>query len=121
MDTCCSTVPRADSFFIRRVFTPGSCGCYRAESATLFGHPASNMEREPREEIEPTQSLNGAPVHQRDTSMGLAAGTRIGHYQIRKKLGSGGMGWVYEAADEKLERIVAINVLSAGEINEISR
>ena len=44
---------------------------------------------------------------------GLAAGTRLGHYVVQKKLGGGGMGDVYEAVDEKLQRSVAIKILPA--------
>src|SRR5687768_13837327 len=41
------------------------------------------------------------------------AGTRLGPYDIVSALGAGGMGEVYRARDPRLNRDVAIKVLSA--------
>jgi dipeptidyl aminopeptidase/acylaminoacyl peptidase len=41
----------------------------------------------------------------------LAAGSRLGPYEILSPLGAGGMGEVYKAKDTRLERTVAIKVL----------
>ncbi|HSE66781.1 MAG TPA: protein kinase [Gemmatimonadales bacterium] len=43
--------------------------------------------------------------------MPLAAGTRLGHYEIVSAIGAGGMGQVYRARDTKLNRDVALKVL----------
>src|SRR5437667_445864 len=45
--------------------------------------------------------------------MQLISGTRLGKYEIRAKLGEGGMGEVYLAQDTKLDRKVALKILPA--------
>src|SRR6266567_4572806 len=45
--------------------------------------------------------------------MSLAAGAKLGRYEIRSQIGAGGMGEVYRARDTKLNRDVAIKVLPA--------
>jgi serine/threonine-protein kinase len=45
--------------------------------------------------------------------MSLAAGTRLGPYEIVSPIGAGGMGEVFRATDTKLKRDVAIKVLPA--------
>src|SRR5262245_18999443 len=46
--------------------------------------------------------------------MSLAAGTRIGVYEIQGPLGAGGMGEIYRARDTRLDRTVAIKALPQG-------
>jgi serine/threonine protein kinase len=45
--------------------------------------------------------------------MSLAAGTRLGPYEIQAVIGAGGTGEVYKARDTRLDRTVAIKVLPA--------
>jgi serine/threonine protein kinase len=41
--------------------------------------------------------------------MTIAAGTRLGSYEVLAQIGAGGMGLVYEAEDLKLHRRVVLN------------
>src|SRR5712692_10744347 len=46
--------------------------------------------------------------------MPLAAGEKLGPYEILSPLGAGGIGEVYKARDSRLDRFVAIKVLRNG-------
>src|SRR5271169_203360 len=52
--------------------------------------------------------------------MRLAAGTKLGPYEVSAPLGAGGMGEVYRARDKRLERDVAIKVLPQGVLTDES-
>jgi serine/threonine-protein kinase len=45
--------------------------------------------------------------------MALSEGTKLGRYEIRSKIGAGGMGEVYLAQDTQLRRSVALKILPA--------
>lgn len=48
----------------------------------------------------------------------FSEGTRLGPYQITAPIGAGGMGEVYKAHDTRLDRTVALKVLSATRAND---
>ena len=51
-----------------------------------------------------------------DSEQGSRVGSQIGPYKLRRLLGKGGMGEVYEAEDTVKDRIVALKLLPEGVI-----
>jgi serine/threonine protein kinase, bacterial len=47
-----------------------------------------------------------------DTTTGSRAGSLVGHYLLRRRLGAGGFGEVYEAEDTAYHRIVALKLIA---------
>src|SRR5688572_5203517 len=57
------------------------------------------------------RGLPGPPIRVFFGILDIAAGSRIGPYEIVAHVGAGGMGDVYRARDTRLDRDVAIKVL----------
>ena len=53
--------------------------------------------------------------------MALAAGDKLGPYEIMASIGAGGMGEVYRARDTRLEREVALKILPPEVADDSSR
>lgn len=83
--------------------------CTAAERSTLLAQADPELRAEVESLLARESTVTMAvPVGGNEP---LQAGTRLGHYTIQKRLGAGGMGAVYEAVDDLLNRPVAIKVI----------
>src|SRR5258705_6883535 len=94
----------------------GADGALRAEVEGLLG-----AHLEAGEFLEHPPKLNDEPMSNGESDGTTASEvapdpipTRIGHYLVRRLIGSGGMGAVYEAMQEHPHRIVALKVMRHG-------
>jgi hypothetical protein len=94
----------------RSLFLSRACGDdadLKAEVESLLSRDAATQR------AMPTQASSSDVLSRRslEPSAPEALGSRIGHYEIRGVIGTGGMGTVYEAVQDDPRRLVALKLL----------
>jgi len=82
-----------------------------AERGSILAHADPDIRREVEALLAQPEGAFDRPAAD-STVTELGAGTQWGSYRIESVLGTGGMGTVYRAVDTKLNRTVAIKILS---------
>jgi eukaryotic-like serine/threonine-protein kinase len=82
---------------------------------SAFLNRACSSDQSLRREVETllasSDDLRSSFLHSSAPRVTLTAGTKLGEYEVKSLVGSGGMGEVYRARDSRLGRDVAIKVL----------
>ena len=96
----------------RQAFLEAQCGGDSGMRATIEELLREHDDEDPI--LKPGGAFDGPLWEELLTEPGeLAAGSRLGPYEVRGSLGAGGMGEVYRAHDTRLSRDVAIKILPA--------
>lgn len=103
--------------------TPPAAESPTEREATVLSQPRSGDSkssegglRAPGSSVSPSPtSLKLFPQQQQPEVDADIAGETLGHFEIRRRIGAGGMGTVFLADDTKLQRQVALKVLSPGQ------
>ncbi|MCA9157565.1 MAG: protein kinase [Planctomycetales bacterium] len=95
-----------------------SCGAEVLISHPSEGRCANCGQQMAFRDLNATQTLSFGDDIDRDTSFSVAnspdrSGEELGHFRLLSKIGHGGMGAVYRAMDQSLERLVAVKVMRA--------
>lgn len=87
----------------------------RAQNSQPSPSPQGQLPKRPDSSLLTQLFPSEAAAEENERSL---VGIRLEHFQIEQRIGSGGMGAVFRAMDERLERIVALKVLAPKQLAE---